>query len=299
MALKTINVKRKEFLHNVSWGGVLAAMGIGNYLKAASHSSANTKTDVKQIGFNHIKTMETKTATTVLHKADTRGKANHGWLNSHHSFSFANYYNPERMNFGVLRVLNDDVVSAGMGFGTHPHNNMEIISIPLEGDLEHKDSMGTAAIIKQGDIQVMSAGTGILHSEYNANKNKEVKFLQIWVMPNTKGVAPRYDQITLNLEDRKNKLQQVLSPNEGDAGVWIHQNAWFNMTSLEKGKTLNYTLNDATHNGVYAFVIEGNVTINGQPLEKRDGFGLWEVEKLDIKADSDTEVLLMEVPMEL
>ncbi|WP_299533116.1 pirin family protein [Ulvibacterium sp.] len=243
--------------------------------------------------------METKTRTTVLHKAETRGKANHGWLNSHHSFSFANYYNPERMNFGVLRVLNDDVVAAGMGFGTHPHNNMEIISIPLEGDLEHKDSMGTSAVIKQGDIQVMSAGTGILHSEYNANADRKVKFLQIWVVPNEKGVEPRYDQISLNLEDRKNKLQQVLSPNADDTGVWIHQNAWFNMTSLEKEKTLNYPLNDASNNGVYAFVIEGNVTINGQPLERRDGFGLWDVENLEITADSNAELLLMEVPMNI
>ena len=201
------------------------------------------------------------------------------------------------MNFGVLRVLNDDVVSAAMGFGTHPHNNMEIISIPLEGDLEHKDSMGTSAIIKQGDVQVMSAGTGILHSEYNANKDQEVKFLQIWVMPNKQGVAPRYDQISLNLEDRKNKLQQVLSPNADDAGVWIHQNAWFNMTSLESGKSLNYQLNDSQNNGVYAFVIEGDVTINGQQLSKRDGFGLWDIENLEISANSDTELLLMEVPM--
>ncbi len=292
-------MKRKEFLQNVSWGGVLAALGLGHYLKAASNSSSNTKKEVKQIGFNHIKTMETKTATSVLHKAETRGKANHGWLNSHHSFSFANYYNPDRMNFGVLRVLNDDVVSAGMGFGTHPHNNMEIISIPLEGDLEHKDSMGTAAVIKQGDVQVMSAGTGILHSEYNANKDKEVKFLQIWVVPNKEGVEPRYDQITLNLDDRKNKLQQILSPNEADAGVWIHQNAWFNMTSLEKGKSLKYALNDPKNNGVYAFVIEGAVTINGQSLEKRDGFGLWDLENLEITADSNTELLLMEVPMNI
>ncbi len=283
----------------MSWGGVLAALGVGNYLKAASNSSSDHKTNVKQIGFNHIKTMETKTATTVLHKADTRGKANHGWLNSNHSFSFANYYNPERMNFGVLRVLNDDVVSAGMGFGTHPHNNMEIISIPLEGDLEHKDSMGTSAIIKQGDIQVMSAGTGIMHSEYNANKDKEVKFLQIWVVPNKEAVEPRYDQITLNLADRKNKLQQVLSPNADDEGVWIHQNAWFNMTSLEKGKSLNYQLNDSQRNGVYAFVIEGNVTINGQRLERRDGFGLWDLDNLEIKTDSNAELLLMEVAMNI
>lgn len=290
-------MKRKEFLQNVSWGGLLAALGVANYIKASTGPQTNTA--IKQIGFNHIKTMETKTTTTVLHKADTRGKANHGWLNSHHSFSFANYYNPERMNFGVLRVLNDDVVSAGMGFGTHPHNNMEIISIPLEGDLEHKDSMGTSAVIKQGDIQVMSAGTGILHSEYNANKDREVKFLQIWVVPNEKGVAPRYDQITLNVEDRKNKLQQILSPDADDSGVWIHQNAWFNMTSMEAGKSLDYSLKDPQNNGVYAFVIEGDVSINGQKLERRDGFGLWDVENLEISANSNTEVLLMEIPMNI
>lgn len=283
----------------MSSGGVVAALGIGNYLKAAPDPSKNKKTAIEQIGFNHIKTMETKTKTTVLHKAETRGKADHGWLNSRHSFSFANYYNPDRMNFGVLRVLNDDIVSEAKGFGTHPHRDMEIISIPLEGDLEHKDSMGTSAIIKQGDIQVMSAGTGIMHSEYNANADKEVKFLQIWVIPDKESVTPRYDQITLNLEDRKNKLQQVLSPNAEDAGVWIHQNAWFNMTSLEAGKSLQYLLNDAQNNGVYAFVIEGNVIINGQPLAKRDGFGIWDIENLDITADSHTELLLMEVPMHI
>ena len=283
----------------MSWGGVLGAIGIGSVLKSSANSSSNEKQQVKQLGFNHIKTMETKTATTVLHRAETRGKANHGWLNSHHTFSFANYYNPDRMNFGVLRVLNDDEVAPGMGFGAHPHRDMEIISIPLEGDLEHKDNIGTQAIIKQGDIQVMSAGTGIQHSEYNANKDKEVKFLQIWVMPNARGVQPRYDQITLDLEDRKNKLQQILSPNEADAGVWIHQNAWFNLTHLEAGNTVEYPLNDADKNGVYAFVIKGNVTINGQELNPRDGFGLWNLESLDISADSDTELLLMEVPMDI
>ncbi|RKN79704.1 pirin family protein [Ulvibacterium marinum] len=290
-------MKRKEFIQNISWGGILAAFGIGDYLKAATGSSSNRIQNVKHVGFNHIKTMETKTTTTVLHKADSRGSANHGWLQSKHTFSFANYYNPDRMHFGVLRVLNDDTVSEAQGFGTHPHRDMEIISIPLEGDLEHKDSMGTAAVIKQGDIQVMSAGTGIMHSEYNANKDKPVKFLQIWVFPNKKGVVPRYDQITLNLEDRKNQLQQVLSPNPDDAGVWIHQKAWFNMTSLEKGKTLNYQLNDPENNGVYAFIINGDATLNGQELEKRDGFGIWDVASLEITADSNAEILLMEVPM--
>ncbi|WP_394350959.1 pirin family protein [Poritiphilus flavus] len=292
-------MKRKEFIQNLSWGGVVSLLGVANYLKAASAQSGSGHDNLKQLGFNHINTMETKTRTTVLHKAETRGKANHGWLNSHHTFSFANYYNPDRMNFGVLRVLNDDVVAAGRGFGTHPHNNMEIISIPLEGDLEHKDSMGTSAVIKQGDIQVMSAGTGILHSEYNANQDKEVKFLQIWVVPNKEGVEPRYDQISLNLGDRKNKLQQILSPNSEDEGVWIHQNAWFNMTFLEAGKSLNYQLKDAENNGVYAFVINGELTLNGQKLSKRDGFGLWDLEELEITADSDTELLLMEVPMNI
>ncbi|MEM7109212.1 MAG: pirin family protein [Bacteroidota bacterium] len=234
---------------------------------------------------------------TILHKADTRGVANHGWLQSKHTFSFANYHDASRMNFGMLRVLNDDTVSEAQGFGTHPHRDMEIISIPLEGDLEHKDSMGTSAVIKQGDIQVMSAGTGIMHSEYNANKDKPVKFLQIWVFPNKKGVEPRYDQITLNAEDRKNKLQQVLSPNPNDEGVWVHQNAWFNMTSLDKGQSLSYELRDPKNNGVYAFILNGDATINNQALETRDGFGVWDINSLDITADTHTEILLMEVPM--
>ncbi len=234
---------------------------------------------------------------SVIHKANTRGHANHGWLNSHHSFSFSSYYNPERMNFGVLRVLNDDTVAPGMGFGTHPHDNMEIISIPLQGDLEHKDSTGTQEVIRQGDVQVMSAGTGIRHSEYNANKDKEVKFLQIWVFPNRSDVEPRYDQITLDLNDRKNKLQQVLSPNAEDEGVWIHQDAWFNMASLDEGKVVRYNMHNPEKNGVYAFLIEGKATINGQELDRRDGIGIWDTDQLQIKSDAQTELLLMEIPM--
>lgn len=234
---------------------------------------------------------------TVLHKANTRGKANHGWLQSKHTFSFSSYHSPERMNFGVLRVLNDDIVAPGMGFGTHPHQNMEIISIPIEGDLEHKDSMNNVTVIKSGDIQVLSAGTGITHSEYNKNKDKQVKFLQIWVIPNKKNVTPRYDQISLNIEDRHNKFQQVLSPNLKDAGVWIHQDAWFNMTRLDKDKALIYQLNSPEKNGVYVFVLKGDVTVNNQALNVRDGHGIWNVNKLNIKADSNTELLLMEVPM--
>lgn len=238
-------------------------------------------------------------ANTILHRAETRGVAEHGWLNSHHTFSFAGYHNPERMHFGALRVLNDDVVAPGMGFGTHPHDNMEIISIPLEGDLEHKDSMGNTTVIRHGDIQVMSAGTGVRHSEYNKNKDREVKFLQIWLFPNKQNVQPRYDQITLNAEARHNKLQQVLSPNPEDEGVWIHQDAWFHLGRFDKGFKTEYALKKAG-DGVYAFVLSGDFIINGQPLGTRDGYGIWDVEKLTIEAASqDAEVLLMEVPMQL
>lgn len=237
-------------------------------------------------------------ANTVLHKAETRGHANHGWLNSYHTFSFANYYNPERVHFGALRVLNDDTVAAGMGFGTHPHDNMEIISIPLEGDLEHKDNIGNTTVIRNGDIQVMSAGTGVQHSEYNKNRDQLVKFLQIWVYPNQRNVQPRYDQISLNAADRKNQLQQIISPNADDAGVWIHQDAWFHLADFDAGKTAEYQIHKAG-NGVYAFVLKGDVSINGQALSTRDGLGIWDVDQFSIEASSDAEFLLMEVPMEL
>ncbi len=233
---------------------------------------------------------------TILHKAESRGDANHGWLHSRHTFSFADYYNPERMHFGVLRVLNDDYVEPGMGFGTHPHDNMEIISIPLEGDLEHRDSMGNIAVIKHGDIQVMSAGSGITHSEYNRNKDKPVKFLQIWVFPDKKNVTPRYDQITLNTEDRHNKIQQILSPDPEGKGVWIYQNAWFSMGKFDKGFSAVYSVR-SKENGVYAFIFNGDVTINDQPLKTRDGYGIWDIERLTITAETDAEFLLMDVPM--
>ena len=235
-------------------------------------------------------------ANTVLHKADTRGDANHGWLHSKHTISFANYYNPERMQFGALRVLNDDTVAGGRGFGTHPHDNMEIISIPLEGDLEHKDSMGNVAVIKNGEIQVMSAGTGIQHSEYNTSKDAAVKFLQIWVFPNKKNVTPRYDQIPLLLEDRKNKLQQILSPNPDDAGVWIHQNAWFHLADFDKGTTVDYQFK-AKGNGLYIFDLKGDLKIDDQIINTRDGLGIWDTDSVKITAETDAEFLLMEVPM--
>lgn len=249
------------------------------------------------VGFNHIPPTNSKImASTVLHKAETRGLADHGWLNSHHTFSFANYYNPERMHFGALRVLNDDRVNAGMGFGNHPHDNMEIISIPLEGDLEHKDSMNNTAVIRHGDIQVMSAGTGIFHSEYNKNADKPVKFLQIWVFPNKRNVTPRYDQITLTHADRKNKLQQILSPSPDDDGVWIHQDAWFHMGDLDKDLTLEYKIRKPG-NGVYAFILQGDVHIGETALNQRDGLGIWDTDSITIKADSNAQILLMEVPM--
>ncbi len=200
------------------------------------------------------------------------------------------------MGFGALRVLNDDTVAGGKGFGKHPHDNMEIISIPLKGGLKHKDSMENVAVIVDGDIQVMSAGTGIFHEEHNDDQQEEVKFLQIWVYPNVRNVEPRYDQLTLNKDDRHNKLQQILSPDPNDAGVWIYQNAWFHLGNFDKGLSTDYALK-AKGDGVYVFVIDGSVEINGQVLNTRDGFGIWDTDNFTINILSDAELLLMEVPM--
>jgi hypothetical protein len=235
---------------------------------------------------------------TILHKASSRGHAHNGWLDSYHSFSFADYHHPDRMNFGVLRVLNDDCVAPGNGFGNHPHSNMEIISIPLAGDLEHKDSMGNVAIIRQGDIQALSAGTGIYHSEYNKNKDKEVRFLQIWIFPKLKQVAPRYDQVSLRSIEKKNQFYQILSPNPADQGVWIHQDVWFHLGKFQNGIGDTYRLKQ-TGNGVYIFVLEGSIVLGGQVLDKRDGFGLWDADSFEMTAIIDSKVLLMEVPMAL
>jgi len=286
---------RKNFLKKGFMGTAMfaATSALGNVIK----NNIDELHQLDIVGFNHLPNKQAIImANTILHPADTRGDANHGWLHSKHTFSFANYYNPDRMHFGVLRVLNDDTVAPGMGFGTHPHDNMEIISIPLEGDLEHKDSMGNVAVIKNGDIQVMSAGTGITHSEYNKNKNQQVKFLQIWVFPNKRNVTPRYDQITLNPADRHNKLQQIVSPNPKDAGVWINQNAWFNLGNFDQDVSTVYTLNDK-NNGLYVFNLSGNLIINEQTLNPRDGFGIWNTDKVSIKAQTNAEFLLMEVPM--
>ncbi len=235
---------------------------------------------------------------TLYHSADSRGYANHGWLKSFHSFSFANWQNPEKIHFGTLRVLNDDTVSEGMGFGTHPHRDMEIISIPLEGDLEHKDSMGTTSVIRNGEIQVMSAGTGVFHSEYNKNKDEAVKFLQIWIFPREVNLTPRYDQISIKDGEKLNDFQQILSPNQNDEGVWIHQDAWFNLAKFEKGFAKEYQFNKEG-NGVYAFVLNGSAKIGDQVLNTRDALGIWDTESFTLEATEDAEILIMEIPMEL
>lgn len=233
---------------------------------------------------------------TILHKSETRGHANHGWLDTYHTFSFANYYNPERIHFGALRVLNDDTIAGGRGFGTHPHDNMEIITIPLSGDLEHSDSMGNTEVIKEGDVQVMSAGSGIFHSEYNKNADQEVSLLQIWVLPDRKQVTPRYDQISLSDLEKENEFYQILSPNPDDAGVWIYQQAWFSIGKFSEDTTKTYQLKNE-NNGLYVFVIDGKVNVGENRLEKRDGLGIWETQNIELSLTKGCQVLLMEVPM--
>lgn len=288
-------MKRKDFLKTSLLAG---AAGLSIPLSGGSQKQSTYDELIDDVGFNHLPNKNISTNNTVLHRAATRGHADHGWLDTHHSFSFANYRNPERMNFGVLRVLNDDIIGPGKGFGMHPHDNMEIISIPIEGALEHKDSMGNTAVIKQGEVQVMSAGTGIRHSEYNNLDDQKAKFLQIWLFPNKRDVAPRYDQITLVNLEIKNQFTQILSPFQDDQGVWIHQNAWFNMGEFNKATNQNYKLN-LKSNGVYAFIIRGSVKIEGQELSERDGFGIWNVSDINIEASSNSRILLMEVPMNI
>ena len=235
---------------------------------------------------------------TIYHKASSRGHANHGWLDTWHTFSFADYYDPKRIQFGALRVLNDDTVAPGMGFGLHPHENMEIISIPLSGDLEHKDSMGNTQIIRQGDVQVMSAGSGIYHSEKNKNRDQEVKFLQIWIIPNKQNVEPRYDQITLD-KTSLNQWQQIVSPIPDDSGVWIYQDAWFSLLEAKKDTSVDYALNKEK-NGVYIFLLEGSISVDSQQMEKRDGIGIWDTSQINnIEIRQDSRLLLMEVPLDI
>ena len=232
----------------------------------------------------------------IYHPADSRGSADHGWLKAKHTFSFASYYNPERIHFGMLRVLNDDLIAAGVGFPTHPHDNMEIITIPLKGAIAHKDSMGNSSVIHKGEIQVMSAGTGIQHSEYNFSESEILQLLQIWIFPNKKNVEPRYQQLSIN-QEITNQLQQILSPYPEDSGVWIHQNAWFHIGKFNTAQTIDYTIKKEG-NGVYIFVIEGSVRIENQELSERDGLGISKTNQFSIEIlNEKTEFLLMEIPM--
>jgi redox-sensitive bicupin YhaK (pirin superfamily) len=232
----------------------------------------------------------------VLHRAETRGHAQHGWLDSHHSFSFGHYYDPDRINFGALRVLNDDVVAPGMGFGTHPHDNMEIVSIPLSGDLEHRDSMGNVRVIRQGDIQIMSAGTGVQHSEFNHNKDREVRFLQIWIFPKFRNIKPAYDQKTFSPDKRVNCLQEVVSPDKNENSIQINQDAWINLCSLTPEKKIEYKIHDEK-NGVYLFLIDGEIKVQDIQMKRRDGLGLWNTPGITMESISQSEVLILEVPM--
>jgi redox-sensitive bicupin YhaK (pirin superfamily) len=234
---------------------------------------------------------------TILHTSESRGHANHGWLDTYHTFSFAGYYDADRVHFGALRVLNDDTVAAGRGFGTHPHDNMEIVSIPLSGALRHNDSMGNEAVIRLGEVQVMSAGTGIYHSEYNHLNSEPAAFLQIWVFPNVKNVEPRYDQIAISDIATHNSFYQIVSPNPGEQGVWIHQQAWFHLGTFDKGTETEYSFKKSG-NGLYVFVLEGEAEVGGQILNRRDGMGIMETERVHFKASSDARILLMEVPLQ-
>jgi quercetin 2,3-dioxygenase len=232
---------------------------------------------------------------TILHKADARGVANFGWLHSQHSFSFGHYYNPERIRFGALRVLNDDIVQPGMGFGTHPHDNMEIVSIPLAGALAHKDSTGTEKVIHTGEVQIMSAGTGLTHSEYNHSRTEVVNFLQLWVLPRERNIQPRYDQKDFSTIRKPNEWQTVVAPDDTHA-LWINQDAWFSLATLEQGKSLDYHLHHEA-NGIYVFVIEGGVATGAHTLSRRDALGIWDTRQVTVTANTHAEILVVEVPM--
>ena len=232
----------------------------------------------------------------TIHKAGSRGYFDHGWLKTYHTFSFAGFYDPERVRFGLLRVLNDDIIEAGMGFGTHPHDNMEIVTIPLKGELAHKDSMGTKQTIKPGEIQAMSAGSGLTHSEFNNSNTEEINLLQIWVFPKERDIEPRYEQKVFKTEERKNKFQTVVSPEKTNGAMWINQNAYFSLAELDKDKELGYMIKHKG-NGAYIFVIEGSIETAGETLNRRDGMGIDGIDELSIKSLENSEILLIDVPM--
>ena len=237
--------------------------------------------------------------TTKLFKSNLRGKADFGWLKANFSFSFGNYFNPDNVQFGMLRVLNDDTIAPGMGFGTHPHANMEIITIPLEGGLKHRDSMGNEGVIRFGEVQVMSAGTGIEHSEMNASQTEIAKTLQLWVFPDKEGVIPRYAQKSFDIENQINTFVNIVSPkdkNDGNA-LWVHQQTFFNLGVFDKNTITSYTVN-ISKNGVYLFVIEGEIEIDNTILQARDAIGITDFEKFEIKINSKSKILLVEVPMQ-
>ncbi|KAA3610578.1 MAG: pirin family protein [Calditrichaeota bacterium] len=233
---------------------------------------------------------------TVVHKAQSRGFADHGWLKAAHSFSFASYYDPTRIHFGKLRVLNDDIIEAGTGFGTHPHDNMEIVTIPLQGKIAHKDSKGHSQVCGPNEVQVMSAGTGIQHSEYNDSSTEALNLLQLWIFPDADGHEPRYDQMSFAPTEKIDKWQLLVSPQKGPDALWLHQDAWLSISEMRAGLTLPYNIHSKT-NGVYAFVIDGDVKIAGENLQRRDALGIWECEKFDTQAVTDAHVVLIEIPM--
>ena len=232
----------------------------------------------------------------VFHSSQSRGHANHGWLNAKHSFSFAQWYNPERINFGALRVLNDDIVAPSMGFGKHPHDNMEIITIPLRGSLRHQDSMGFSEVVKAGEVQVMSAGTGIFHSEMNASTQDDINLFQIWIFPNKQAVTPRYEQKSYNLKDTEQFFLQLVSPNANQEGVWIHQNAWIHLVSMEENTTLTYTVK-GEGNGAYFMNIDGTFEIEQELLKERDAIGIWDTKEIVLQNKQKGQMLVIEVPM--
>ena len=236
---------------------------------------------------------------TIIHKAEDRGFANHGWLQANHSFSFASWYNPEKVHFGALRVLNDDIIAPKMGFGTHPHDNMEIITIPLKGVLKHRDNMGDDWIpVVPGEVQVMSAGTGVQHSEINGSVDEYLSLFQIWIIPEEQSVKPRYDQKTFSEADRKGRLQTLVTSfkDEDENSLKIHQDAKLSRIDLKEGQSFTYDVKSNDH-GVYLMNISGRVSISDVNLNTRDALGISETSDFEINATEDSELLFIEVPM--
>lgn len=272
-------MKRRNFISMATAGALV--LGTGNLIaRNLMSSSTNTKGGAMK---------------TLFHAESSRGKANYGWLDTNYSFSFSNWYNPERMGFGKLRVLNDDIILPGYGFDTHPHKDMEIITIPLEGALEHKDSMDHSSVIRKGEVQVMTAGSGIYHSEFNHSKEEKCDLFQLWIIPREVGLKPRYDQKMYDINDRIDKIQTVVNP-DNEGGLFIHQDAWLSLAAPQKGKTLEYQIK-REGNGVYIMQIEGSSKIAGKDMSKRDAIGIWDTDKINIEATEDSDILIIDVPM--